>query len=1122
MDKNQALAHHFYQQIIRLQERDPSDQLGQMSGIYQLFDQIVQEITSHQGINFHTLFSRISFAAHHFKWTNELRYAAQVFRKKGLLEKADAASNPTETKALIELGILVAVNVVSSSVGVEIPESIASFVKDLPWPDRPEGQTQQHLPELRVFAIEDLPLSNELLAEDPQNPGIIIRIQYGMPDRNAHFDESIELIREVFGFPITLQLIDVVVRDEVFYEPRIIVIQPDHLIDVTAIAECFSAEYADPRTHILKKYLPQEVRSPLVIGNLVNWILDKLLSEEDMTWQQLKLEMFRTNPLGLSVLPEDQLIVMMQKLQAHYVHLVQVIMVQFPNLRIEPKHCLLEPSFLSASYGIQGRLDVFHFSPDRPQEAAIIELKSGSTYKVNQYGLNRNHYIQTMLYDLLIQSAFKGSVKPSNYILYSALEIDQLKFAPVLKTEQEEAINMRNRVLALEYQLGSIRSQSSFAESVIGSLNLASMPFLKGFQSRDVQAFEERMLRLNDIERAYFLAFAGFIAREQNIAKVGRQGFDTVNGQAALWLEDPLEKEQQFKILRHLELTEHSCDQVTPIVILKRPDGGSKLANFRVGDVVILYRSIKEQRPIEGQIHRSSIISINNERVELRLRAPQLHREVFDAPGLWNIEPDSVDSSFISLSRGLYGLILAPKAMRELLLTQRAPAIPQPTVPIQADKMTIQQQQVLSNMLAAPEYFLLWGPPGTGKTSVMLKEAIRWILDHTNERILLLAYTNRAVDEMCEAIESIGPNIRENYFRIGSRYGTDPGYREQLLDNKIEGISKRRDLIQLIENHRIIVGTIASVSGKPELFELLNFDRVIIDEASQILEPVLVGLLPKVKRFILIGDHRQLPAVVAQHPDQSKVEDPKLNKLGLKDMRDSLFERLYARCREEKWNWAYAQLEMQGRMHEDLMSFPSAAFYEGNLSILPAQENEEHFQKKALDIEGMIEENWKNKLLTQRNVFIPQIPQQSTHKTNLEEAAMVVDIIEFFKDKYEREGRQWNSQTLGVITPFRAQIAAIQHLVDTRGLKDLALTVDTVERYQGGARDIILMSLCANSPAHLRSIVSLSSDGIDRKLNVALTRGRNHMILIGNPEILNKNAVYQDWIVRYGISLDDK
>jgi len=108
------------------------------------------------------------------------------------------------------------------------------------------------------------------------------------------------------------------------------------------------------------------------------------------------------------------------------------------------------------------------------------------------------------------------------------------------------------------------------------------------------------------------------------------------------------------------------------------------------------------------------------------------------------------------------------------------------------------------------------------------------------------------------------------------------------------------------------------------------------------------------------------------------------------------------------------------------------------------------------------------------------------------------------------EGKEIDDHTIGIITPYRAQIAAIKLELE-KTLPELSnlITIDTVERYQGGARDYIIMSTCSNFSFQLRSLVSLSEDGVDRKLNVAITRSREQFILIGNENVLSQDENYK-------------
>jgi len=425
---------------------------------------------------------------------------------------------------------------------------------------------------------------------------------------------------------------------------------------------------------------------------------------------------------------------------------------------------------------------------------------------------------------------------------------------------------------------------------------------------------------------------------------------------------------------------------------------------------------------------------------------------------------------------------------------------------------------IVQKIVEAPGFFLLWGPPGTGKTSVVLRDLSEWILNHTEENLLLLAYTNRAVDEICEALESIGPDVRHHYLRIGSRHAASARFGDQLLSVKTANCKSRAELLKVLESHRIFVSTVASFGQQEALLKLKKFHRLVIDEASQILEPQLTGLLTHFEHFTLIGDHRQLPAVTAQRPENTVVNDTDLNEMGLTDLRDSYFERLYRLCLRNNWHWAYDQLDKQGRMHDEIMQFPGKWFYDGNLRVFDPQKQQTGLQVPAHE---MSDHALGDLLGRRRVVFLPVKPDGRTtavQKTSRGEADLCARIVVFFKDWWKAEKRVWHAdKTLGIITPWRAQIAQIQSALAEAGIRPGDVTIDTVERYQGGARDVIIVSTCANSEWQLASLVSLSTEGVDRKLNVALTRAREHLVMIGNPEILKKDERYRAFMELYGV-----
>ena len=238
--------------------------------------------------------------------------------------------------------------------------------------------------------------------------------------------------------------------------------------------------------------------------------------------------------------------------------------------------------------------------------------------------------------------------------------------------------------------------------------------------------------------------------------------------------------------------------------------------------------------------------------------------------------------------------------------------------------------------------------------------------------MLLLSYTNRAVDEICKTLSAITPDI--DYIRVGSELACDTAYRSHLIENVLESCATRRAVQERIARCRVFVGTVATLSSKTELFRLKTFDVALVDEATQILEPQLLGLLcarsvaggNAIGKFVLIGDHKQLPAVVLQASEHSEVYDEALRAIGMRNLKDSLFERLYRNASPR----ACDMLRRQGRMNEEVARFPSEAFYGGLLK--PVGLPHQHGQLSLVtELQGC---EWAG-LLTRRVAFLPSVPE---------------------------------------------------------------------------------------------------------------------------------------------------
>jgi len=239
-----------------------------------------------------------------------------------------------------------------------------------------------------------------------------------------------------------------------------------------------------------------------------------------------------------------------------------------------------------------------------------------------------------------------------------------------------------------------------------------------------------------------------------------------------------------------------------------------------------------------------------------------------------------------------------------------------------------------------------------------------------------------------------------------------------------------------------------------------------------------------------------------QQPAQlAAVTDPVLMDSGFRDLRMSLFERLLRRCEEQGWTHAFGMLTDQARMHQDIVAFPDREFYGGRLQPLYGWQSsaEPAFQPDAHD-------TLESLLATRRVLFVPSSEQNGVSHVHEQEARRVARLVQAFVAAYWRQDPTFDpAASIGVITPFRAQAACIYRALPA---ELQGITVDTVERYQGGERDIIIVSFAVHSVSQMPSITAPSWDGsVDRKLNVMLTRARKHLVLLGDPRVLEDSRL---------------
>ena len=1118
--KHTAVSDYLYRRTAQIADNPALTPIAACEALRRLLLELFERATADDNLHFSTSYARISFVAHKHQLPRDLVVHERQFRR-GKTRRMDAAA----LDAHLTLGLKLAVELTAAVFGTAIPDAVSALTA-APFPAYRQPEIKRRYYQLRVLATAVDSARKELTVRVEQRAEQVYVIPYGAAElADTAVPTAARIIDMVTGPFVVLNLINAQVHDDGYLYPTQIVIEPDYLVNVTDVAACFGGNDASfqPWSSLPKRLIPFEKRPPLVRGNIVNTFLDVLIQNPETSFHDVRSTIFEMQPLELCTFTDEEVRRLVVDLKHHFVTVQKFVRELLPELDIDRDTVTLEPSFLSPAYGLQGRLDLLESQKVTEDSfTSIVELKTSKIFRPNRHGIRSDNFIQTLLYDLMINQALGKEANVRSYILYSVDYDKPVRYAPPEFMRQMEALTARNQLVALEAliaQLGRPRPDRpptnllKQTDALFGKIRPHRFKNLGSYTERDHITALSTYDSLTELERCYFGAFMGFVAREQRLAKIGEQKTDHVNGLASLWLDDRQDKLERFELLDGLTFSHYSTED--NLLMLARDEATGVLSKFRQGDIVALYgtdtRETLAGDAVKAQVFKSTIVFVGADALHLRPRNPQLSDGVFRRKPYWAVEKDVMDSSFRNYYLGLYLWAASPPEWRQRWLGLRPPGQAAPHPERISYALTDEQDRILGKIVTAPDYFLLWGPPGTGKTSQMLHHLVRYLLEHTEENILLVAYTNRAVDEICESIERIeidGEPFR-NYLRIGSRLGTGEDYTERLLQLKSKGVQRRRDLRAIIDESRIVVGTVASVGGKNELFKLKSFDRIVVDEASQILEPLLGAILTRAPRSLLIGDHRQLPAVVQQGEVGTKVEDESLNAIGLSNLGTSFFERLYLRAKEQQWTWAYDKLKHQGRMHTEIMAFPALHFYDRELEILPTS-IPHHLRQLAPLALGQATNALQEQLALSRLVFLTTEIDRSTPdpKVNGHEAAALVRLVEAFTQLYADTDAPIKTGDIGIITPYRAQIAYVRQELERAGYVADDYTVDTVERYQGSAKRIILMSLCTNSVEQVDRLSQLSDEGVDRKLNVAMTRAREHLVLVGCPDVLKESPVY--------------
>ena len=543
---------------------------------------------------------------------------------------------------------------------------------------------------------------------------------------------------------------------------------------------------------------------------------------------------------------------------------------------------------------------------------------------------------------------------------------------------------------------------------------------------------------------------------------------------------------------------------------------------IKVGDIVL----ISKGEPLKFN-QEAVVSSIGKNFIEVYSKEPIFRSK------LYRIDLFVNDITFKRMEKALEEM--EKSHFKDILLGKKTPLVIEDDV--FSENLNSSQNIALKKSIKS-EIFLIHGPPGTGKTTT-LSEVIK---KHIGKKLLVTANSNVAVDNLIEKLKDF------NIVRIGHpakidnnlmKYSLDVKVRRDKRYKEIEKIIKKIDDLKYLQNKRtkkptparrrglsdeeilslakenkskrglksdwikemaewlkiqkninklyekkeiivkeiiedvlnnaqIVFATNSAAGG--EFLEEKKFDVVFIDEAAQAMEPSTLIPLIKAKQAIFAGDHKQLPPTILSNEDALKV---------------SMFERLSL-----LYPNAMHTLEIQYRMNEKINKFASCEFYECKVKTYEKIKN---ITIKDLNIQDKEEFGGYEAILffDTKGKFLEKVKKDSPSKYNPLEAEFVVKIVNSLLSANAKE------EYIGIITPYKDHEEYIKKILQTN------IEVKSVDGFQGREKEIIILSLVR---ANEKEEIGFLSD--IRRLNVAITRAKRKLIIIGDANTLKANKTY--------------
>lgn len=949
---------------------------------------------------------------------------------------------------------------------------------------------------------------------------------------------------------------------------NMLIVHPDHLISSTVVADSFSCA----RRAVLQDRVKatSESSPPLVYGTILHEIFQTAMiaNRWDTTWLQETIETLANRHLEDLYTIKVQVPQAIEYLQSKMGELqswAEVFVSSKPKAEGMVKAgngesavmCVsklldVEEHVWSPMYGLKGNIDAtIQVTMQDGKQTRILtvpfEVKTGKS-------VNASHRAQTALYNLLLSDRY--DVEIAYGILYY-METSETIRIPAIRHELRHMIMQRNELACF------VRERHAQLPPMIKKEGLCNRCYAKvpcfiyhrladdgttetsGLKDK----FDEVIRHLTPKHKDFFLKWDDLLTKEEKESlkfrrelwtmlssereKLGRCFANVIIEPGSAYEEQNNPKINRFRYSLIKEAPSPGFSFLDSQIIVGEPivisdeQGHFALANGYVTHVWKHRITVAVDRRLHNaRVRQPGFDETNNQAFASIMEVAgegstpeEASGKIIEPPVRYRLDKDEFSNGMATVRNNIIQIMaegpFGSRKIRNLVVDLKAPRFkPHSTAYVLKDRasINIDQRRAIEKVMSAQDYALVLGMPGTGKTTT-IAHIIRALVSQ-GKSVLLTSYTHTAVDNILLKLKADEISI----LRLGSIAKISSEVQE-FANLAAKPKTSFEELRKSWHDSPVVATTCLGINHP--IFNERTFDYCIVDEASQITLPVCLGPIRMAHTFVLVGDHNQLPPLVQNEEARTGGLDISLFK-HLSDVHPS----------------SVVNLEHQYRMCEDVMALSNSLIYSGHLKCGTPEVAKRSLHIPYLD--GLMAHHYSSSTLTRqcrticlgpsagrcwiRDLLEPEnkvrfidtdtlLPlsreeAKGNRIVNPTEAQIVTQLVKSFLSA------GIPASTIGVMTHYRSQLALLKHgLVGQHGIE-----MHTADRFQGRDKEVVILSLVRSNEA--KSIGELLKDW--RRINVAFTRAKTKLLIVGSRETLKGNAGSEEMVSKFVKLMEDK